>query len=148
MRCLTPCGFVALVLLGAGCGSPHTLSIRDVERTFLSAGVPFQTELRPNSYLRPTNDAIALPGPRGAQQAAAAHVQAVLGFFNNKNFNMRVAYVFDSTKSADEALRTVPLSKWMTSNRSVIHAQIENVIIVAVPAARGVRRAIAALEAR
>jgi hypothetical protein len=75
-------------------------------------------------------------------------VQAVLGFFNNKNFNMRVAYVFDSTKSADEALRTVPLSKWMTSNRSVIHAQIENVIIVAVPAARGVRRAIAALEAR
>jgi hypothetical protein len=135
-------------LLGAGCGSPHTLSIRDVERTFLSAGVPFETEQRPNSYLRPMNYAIALPGPRRAQRAAAAHVQAILGFFNNTNFSTRVAYVFDSTKSADEALRTVPLAKWMTSDRPVIRAQIENVIIVAVPAARGVRRAMAALEAR
>jgi hypothetical protein len=148
MRCLAPCGFVALVLLGAGCGSPHTLSIRDVERTFLSAGVPFETEQRPNSYLRPITNPIGLPGPRGAQRAAVAHVQAVLGFFNNTNFNTRVAYVFDSTRSADEAVRTFPLSKWMTSNRPVIRAQIENVIILAVPATRGVRRAMAALEAR
>lgn len=81
-----------------------------------------------------------------------AHVQAVLTSVNNKTFSVQIAYVFDSTKSADEALKTLPLSKWLTSNHPVIRAQIGNVIIVAAPAgkpdqARRIRRAIAALRA-
>jgi hypothetical protein len=95
---------------------------------------------------------IGLPGPPGAQEAAVAHLQAVLVSSNNTTFSAEIAYVFDSTKSADQALRTFPLSKWMTSNNAVIRAQIANVIIVAAPAgnsnqARRIRRAIAALQA-
>ena len=147
-----PCWLFALALLVAGCGSPRTHSVRAVERAFLSAGVPFQSEQRPNQYLRPPNGSIWLPGPNGSQKAAVAHVQAVLESRNNTTFSLQIAYVFDSTKSADEALRTFPLSKWLTSDQPVIRAQLGNVIIVAAPAgnsdyARRIRRAIASLQA-
>jgi hypothetical protein len=152
MAWATPCWLMALALFVAGCGSPGIHSARDVERAFLAAGVPFQREQLPNPDLRPANAMIGLPGPRGAQKAAVAHVQAVLVSSNNATFSVQIAYVFDSTKSADTALRTFPLSKWMTSNNPVIRAQIGNVIIVAAPAgnsnqARRIRRAIGALQA-
>jgi hypothetical protein len=146
------CGLIALVLLVVGCGSRGTHSAREVERVFLAAGVPFQSEHLPNAALRPADAVIGLPGPPEAQKAAVAHLQAVLVSSNNRAFSAQIAYVFDSTKSADQARRTFPLSKWMTSNKPVIRTQIANVIIVAAPAgnsnqARRIRRAIAALQA-
>lgn len=79
-------------------------------------------------------------------------MQAVLESVNNTTFSAQIAYVFDSAKNADEALKTFPLSKWITSNQPVIRAQIGNVIIVAAPVrnsnqARRIRRAIATLQA-
>jgi hypothetical protein len=142
-----------LVLLAAGCGSPPTHSVREVERAFLAAGVPFESEQRPNPYLRPLNGPIWLPAPSAEQRAAmAAHVQAVLVSVNNKTFSSQTAYVYDSIKSAQEALRILPRSQWLTSNQPVTRAQVANVIVVAAPAgssdqARRVRRAIAALQA-
>ena len=149
----TPCLLITLALLVAGCGSPRTHSVREVERAFLLAGAPFQSEQRPNADLRPLNASIGLPGPPGSQKAAVeAHVQAVLESVNNTTFSAQIAYVFDSAKNADEALKTFPLSKWITSNQPVIRAQIGNVIIVAAPVrnsnqARRIRRAIATLQA-
>jgi hypothetical protein len=77
---------------------------------------------------------------------------AVLGASDSKTFSLQAAYVFDSTKSADEALATFPLAKWLESDHPVIRAQVGNVIIVAAPQGnssrtRRIRRAIAALRA-
>jgi hypothetical protein len=147
-----PCGLIALVLLVVGCGSPGAHSAREVERVFLAAGVPFQSEQLPNPDLRPANPMIWVPGPPGSQRSAVAHVQAVLLASDNTTFSLQMAYVFDSTKSADAALAKFPLAKWLESNHPVIRAQVGNVIIVAAPQdnsgrTRRVRRAIAALRA-
>jgi hypothetical protein len=141
------------VLLAIGCGSTKakTYSVRDVERVFFQAGVPFQVELLPqsNPYLRPPagNTLADLPLPRGSIK----HLQAFLGKQDAATLAVEMVYVFDSKKSADAAVRARPLSKWMESNKPVIRVQKLNVIIIAAPqgnsgSAQRVRRAIAALD--
>ena len=145
-------------LFAAGCGSTKaksatgsTHSVRDVERAFFQAGVPFQAEMLPqsNPYLRPagTTLASAVPLPK----ANSKHVQAFLVGLNRATAASEMAYVFDTKKSADEAVRAKPLSTWLQSNHPVISVQTRNVIILAATGgdsgfAQRVRRAIAALR--
>ncbi|MGA9762365.1 MAG: hypothetical protein WBQ14_08085 [Gaiellaceae bacterium] len=152
------------VALAVGCGSTtaHSstkatggpYSVRDVERAFFQAGVPFQTEMLPqsNPYLRPPAGsalADAVPLPKG--DSKSKHVRALLVGLNRATAASEMAYVFDTKKSADEAVRLKPLSTWMESNHPVIRVQKRNVIILAATAgdsgfAQRVRRAIAALS--
>ena len=147
------------VSLAVGCGSTKaksatgsTHSVRDVERAFFQADVPFQGEMLPqsNPYLRPPAgttlaSAVALPKANGK------HVQAFLAGLNRATGATEMAYVFDTKKSADEAVRAKPLSRWLESNHPVISVQKRNVIILAATGgdsgfAQRVRRAIAALR--
>lgn len=149
---------VAVAALAAGCGSTPAYSARAVERTFFTAGVPFRSEWRPNApanpYLRP------LPGdesyllPRAVVAAGLLpHVEAILGAVSSTTFRGQFAFVFDSTKSADAALRVAPLSKWLESNQPAVRVRVANVIITAEPmrgtaSARRIRHAIAILQHR
>jgi len=150
------------VLLAVGCGSAtvkanakatdsNTYSVRDVERAFFQAGAPFQTELLPqsNPYLRPKagSTLASVPLPQGSIK----HLQACLVQVNATTLAIGMAYVFDSKKSADEAVKAKPLSNWLQSNHPVISVQKLNVIILAATQgnpgfAKPVRRAIAALR--
>ena len=154
---------LAPVLLAVGCGSAtvkanakatdsNSYSVRAVERAFFQAGVPFQAEMLPqsNPYLRPpagSTLASAVPLPKGDSK----HVQAFLVGLNRVTAASEMAYVFDTKKSADEAVRAKSLSTWLESNHPVISVQKRNVIILAATGgdsgfAQRVRRAIAALR--
>ena len=143
------CGSTTAHSSAKATGSPY--SVRDVERAFFQAGVPFQAEMLPqsNPYLRPEADTLAdsVPLPKGDSK----HVQALLVGLNRATLASEMAYVFDTKKSADEALRAKPLSTWLQSNHPVISVQKRNVIILASTEgdsgfAQRVRRAIAALR--
>jgi len=157
-------GVAALLLasvvtgVAAGCGSTSVHSVRNVERAFFAAGAPFQAEwrpnVRPNSYLRPlpAGESYLLPRPVLAAKLLS-HVNAILGAVSSKTFTGQFAFVFDSTKSADAALRAAPLSKWLEGNHPAIRVRLANVIIVAAPggdavSASRIRHAIAILQRR
>ena len=145
---------VPLVLVG--CSSTNAkakaYSVRDVERAFSQAGVPFQKELLPqqNPFIRPEagsgSTLATLPLPGGSHK----HLRAFLAQQNAATFSMALAYVFDSKKSVDAALGAHRLSKWLSSNFPAIRVQKGNVIILAAPQGnadftRRVRLAIASL---
>ena len=146
------------MLLAVGCGSvkanatdSNSYSVRAVERAFFQAGVPFQTEMLPqsNPYLRPKagSTLASVPLPQGSIK----HLKAFLGWQNNATLAIEMVYVFDSKKSADAAVTARPLSSWLESNHPVISAQKRNVIILAATGgdsgfAQRLRRAITALR--
>lgn len=146
------------VLLAVGCGSTkakatggNAYTVRAVERAFFQAGVPFQTEMLPqsNPYLRPKagSTLASVPLPQGSIK----HLKAFLGWQNNATLAIEMVYVFDSKKSADAAVTARPLSSWLESNHPVISAQKRNVIILAATGgdsgfAQRLRRAITALR--
>ncbi len=83
-------------VLAAGCGSTSSpgYGVREVERVFLEAGVPFQEELRPapaSPYLRPLSDA----DPFKQLAGDAKGLEAILIATNPKTFASRIAFVFD-----------------------------------------------------
>jgi hypothetical protein len=146
------------VLLAVGCGSTkakatggNAYTVRAVERAFFQAGVPFQTEMLPqsNPYLRPKagSTLASVPLPQGSIK----HLKAFLSWQNNATLAIEMVYVFDSKKSADAAVTARPLSSWLESNHPVISAQKRNVIILAATGgdsgfAQRLRRAITALR--
>ena len=64
-------------------------------------------------------------------QGSIKHLQACLVQVNATTLAIGMAYVFDSKKSADEAVKAKPLSNWLQSNHPVISVQKPNVIILA-----------------
>lgn len=142
---------VAIVVLAAltGCGGSHLLGVREIERAFWRAGVPFQTEqdrTASNPYLQPNPKSPLLELP-GRARPLTSHVIALLIAVNDRTYRNRFAYVFDSVTNANAAVQREPLSKWMGSN--VVRAKVANVVIFANvngAAARRVRTAIAALS--
>ncbi|MDX6486589.1 MAG: hypothetical protein QOF43_1742 [Gaiellaceae bacterium] len=119
----------ALVLgLAVGCGGgQRSHNVRDVERVFHDAGVPFRTETVPNPYLQ--GNQLVLPGKlRG--DPIEQHVQAVLGRSNTEHFTIAIAWVFDSDGHARDAVAAVPLRRWLVSTHATIRERAGNVIVV------------------
>ena len=130
--------------LAAGCGSSGTHSVRDVERAFAEAGLPFEQELLRNPYLRRSNVDFVLPG---RARPLSRHVTAVLGASSASKFTLQLAYVFDSPRSAEDAVRGRPLSGWLDTDRSSIRARVDNVVVIAEGDARTQRRVRRAMDA-
>ena len=141
-------------MITAGCGSSHGFSVRDVERAFFKAGVPFEHEQLVNTqpanpYLKPRQGPVTLP--RKAKPLFE-HLQAVLTKgANPATFTGGIqAFVFNSKANADAALKAEPLSQWLETTNSAIRVQDKNVLVLAVPSdsaeARRIRRAIASLH--
>ena len=118
-------GVAAALLAGCG-GTGSTHSVRDVEQAFSDHGVPFTGEYVPNPYLR--QEKPFLPGEL-VQKGFERHLKGELGAQSSTTFATRIAWVFDSEKSARRAVRLLPLARWF-QGRDVLRVRKDNVVIV------------------
>ena len=135
MRRLAVLLVVPVAVLVAGCGgggsskgpaASHT--IVGVSKAFYDQGIPFTQETTFNPYVN--GQAVFLPGKLNTSDLRDS-VLAVLTQSNTTNFTGVVAWVFDTDKHADAALKEIPLPKWLNGDPPIVRVHDGNVIIVA-----------------
>ena len=126
---------LALVLAAAGCGGgsnsngstngqSHTVDA--VSKAFYDAGIAFTSQQTFNPYVN--GQTVFLPGKLNTSPLRNT-IEA--GLSQTGAFNGTVAWVFDTDKSAADALKVVPLSKWLSGDPPIVRVRDGNVIIVA-----------------
>jgi hypothetical protein len=111
---------------GAGPGQAH--SIIQVSKAFYDQDIPFTQETTFNPYVN--GQAVFLPGTLNTSDLRNS-VQAVLTQSNTTNFTGVVAWVFDTDAHAADALKKVPLKKWLNGDPPIVRVHDGNVVIVA-----------------
>lgn len=125
---------LALVLAVAGCGggksssstAGQSHSVLAVSKAFFDAGVPFTTETTFNPYVN--GQAVFLPGKLNS---SPLRTSILAGLTQTGNFTGAVAWVFDTDAHAAQAVKVVPLSKWLTGDPPIVRVRDGNVVIVA-----------------
>ena len=127
---------LALVLAAAGCGggssnnssatNGQSHTVVAVSKAFYDAGIAFTSQQTFNPYVN--GQTVFLPGKLNTSPLRNT-IEA--GLSQTGSFNGAVAWVFDTDKSADAALKVVPLSKWLAGDPPIVRVHDGNVIIVA-----------------